>query len=343
MVENLRPKNFGFIVRTAAEGKNVAEIHDDIKDLINKWDQMYLQLHNAIGPLKCLSEGNKTQTIIRDFWNDTFTRVVVDSKEMYEQVSDELEKVAPGKKDLVKLHPGPRPIYDHYGVTRQIKASFGKTSTMASGAYIVLEHTEAMHVVDVNSGHKMVSSDQEENATKVNTEAAEEIARQLRLRDIGGIIIVDFIDMRITENRNLLYQEMKKFMSGDKAKHTILPISKFGLMQITRERVRPQVNIVTAEKCPTCMGTGKIQSSLLVTDEIKRDLDIIMGSQCPQKLSLIVHPFIHAYLKRGWFFSSLQMKWWKEYKKWIYIRPDNDYALTSYKFINENNDEIRLA
>ncbi len=343
LVENLRTKNFGFIVRTAAEGRKVSELHEDIKDLMEKWEHIYKQLHNAKGPIKILSEGNKTQTIIRDFWNDSFTRVVVDSKPMFDQVSDELDRVAPGKKDLVKLHPGPRPIYDHYGITRQIKASFGKTATMASGAYIVIEHTEAMHVVDVNSGHKMVSSDQEENAMRVNVEAAEEVARQLRLRDIGGIIIVDFIDMRNPENRTLLYQEMKKFMTGDNAKHTILPVSKFGLMQITRERVRPQMNIVTSERCPTCNGSGKIQSSLLVTDEIKRDLDIIMGSQRPQKLTLVVHPFVHAYLRKGWFFSSVQMKWWKEYKKWINIRPDNDFALTSYKFINENNDEIRLA
>lgn len=343
LVESLKPKNFGFIIRTVAEGCKVSDIHEDIKDLMDKWGHIYNQLHNAKGPMKCLSEGNKTQTIIRDFWNDSFSRVVVDSKDIYEQVSEELERVAANKRDLVKLHPGPRPIFDHYGVTRQIKASFGKTSTMSSGAYIVIEHTEALHVVDVNSGHKMSSSDQEENAIKVNTEAAEEVARQLRLRDIGGIIIIDFIDMRNPENRTLLYQEMKRFMSGDKAKHTILPLSKFGLMQITRERVRQQMNIVTSERCPSCNGSGKIQSSLLVTDDIKRDLDIIMGSQRPQKLTLVVHPFIHAYLKKGWLFSSIQMKWWREYKKWINIRPDNDFALTSYKFINENSDEIRLA
>ncbi len=343
LVESLRPKNFGFIIRTAAEGRKVSDIHEDIKDLMEKWNHVYEELHNAKAPLKCLSEGNKTQTIIRDFWNNSFSRVVVDSKEMYEQVSDELDRVASGKKDLVKLHQGTRPIFDHYGITRQIKASFGKTSTMSSGAYIVIEHTEAMHVIDVNSGHKMSSGDQEENAMRVNLEAAEEVARQLRLRDIGGIIIVDFIDLRNPENRTKLYQDMKNFMSGDNAKHTILPLSKFGLMQITRERVRPQLNIVTSERCPSCNGSGKIQSALLVTDEIKRDLDIIMGTLRPKKLMLTVHPFVHAYLKKGWLFNSVQSKWWREYKKWIDIRPNNNYALTDYKFINENNDEIRLS
>jgi ribonuclease G len=343
LLENLRPHNFGFIVRTAADGCTVAELHEDINELMDKWNHIFKELHNANDPIKCLSEGNKTQTIIRDFWNDSFSRVVVDSKSLFDQVSEELERVAPGKKDLVKLHPGPRPLFDHYGVTRQIKASFGKTSTMASGAYIVIEHTEAMHVIDVNSGHKMSSGDQEENAMRVNIEAAEEIARQLRLRDIGGIIIVDFIDMRNVDNRNKLHLDMKQFMSGDNAKHTVLPLSKFGLMQITRERVRPQVNIVTAERCPTCNGSGKIQSSLLVTDEIKRDLDFIMSSQRPAKLTLIAHPFVQAYLCKGWFFNSIQMKWWREYKKWIKIQSDNNFALTSYKFFNENNDEIRLT
>ena len=340
LIESLRPQNFGFIVRTAAEGRKVSDLHDDIKELMEKWTHMYKQVHNAKGPMKCLSELNKTQSIIRDFWNDSYARVIVDDKAVYEEVSEELEKIT-GKKDLVKLHNGPRPLFDQYGITRQIKASFGKTSTMPSGAYIVIEHTEAMHVVDVNSGHKMASNDQEENALRVNMESAEEISRQLRLRDIGGIILIDYIDMRSPENKTKLYQEMKKCMSSDNAKHTILPLSKFGLMQITRERVRPQVNIVTTERCPACNGSGKIQPSLLITDEVKRDLDFIMKSQRPKKLTVVVHPFVQAFLQKG-FFNSVQIKWWREHKKWIKISADNNLALTSYKFYNENNDEIRL-
>lgn len=343
IIEGLRPKHFGFIVRTAAEGKKITDIHEDIKELIEKWNHLYQQLHNAKGPIKCLSEGNKTQTLIRDLWNDSFTRVVVDSKEHFDKVTDELSRVAPNKKDLVKLHTGPRTIFDHYGVTRQIKASFGKTSTMASGAYIVIEHTEAMHVIDVNSGHKMTSSDQEETACRVNTEAAEEIARQLRLRDIGGIIIVDFIDMKSPDNRTMIFHEMKRFMAGDKAKHTILPVSKFGLMQITRERVRPQVDISTTERCTSCNGTGKMQSSILVTDDINRDLDYIMNAQNPKKLQLVVHPFVQSFLKKGWIFNSIQFQWWRKYKKWIQIISDHDIPITQYRFFNENQDEIRLS
>lgn len=341
LVEGLRPKNFGFIVRTAAEGRSATEIHDDVQELIARWEQIHSQLHQAKGPLKCLSELNKTKSIIRDLWDDSFSRVIVDSPQLQEEVSEELKKIAPSKSEIVKLHSGKRSIFDQYGVMRQIKASFGKTATMSSGAYLVIEHTEAMHVIDVNSGHKVSNLNQEQNALRVNLEAAEETARQLRLRDIGGIIVIDFIDMRNVEHRNTLYQEMKQFMKSDKAKHTILPLSKFGLMQITRERVRPAVKISTAEVCPTCNGTGKITASLLVTDEIERDLAFIIKSQNPQKLILTAHPFVYSYLKRGFF--TQQYAWWKQYRYWVRLRQDASYSIVGYKFFNEKNDEIRLT
>ena len=340
LVESIRPKNFGFIVRTAAEHRSVAELHEDINQLLDKWKEMFEQLHQAKPPVKCLSELNKTKSIIRDLWNDSFTRVAVDDKALYEQVIDELRKIAPDKADSVRLHNQGKPIFDHYQITRQIKASFGKTATMPSGAYVVIEQTEAMHVVDVNSGHKVSSTDQEQNALRVNLEAAQEIARQLRLRDIGGLIVIDFIDMRSVENRNKLYAEMRQFMAEDKAKHTVLPLSKFGLMQITRERTKPATSISTTERCPTCNGTGKINASILVTDEINRDIDFVLKAQNPKKLTLVVHPFVHAYLRRGFF--TQQIEWWRQYRRWIRLKADNNYAMLNYKLFNEHNDEIRL-
>jgi len=341
LIDSIRPKNFAFIVRTAAEGASLTELHEDINQLLDKWKEIHHQLHNVKAPMKCLSELNKTKTLLRDFWNETFTGIVVDDKDVYNEVLGEMQKIAPEQTNIVKYYnPSSRPIFDQYSVTRQIKASFGKTATMPSGAYIVIEHTEAMHVIDVNSGHKMSNTDQEQNALRVNTEAAEETARQLRLRDIGGIIIIDFIDMKNPDNRLKLYQDMKTFMENDKAKHTILPLSKFGLMQITRERVRPQVTIATAETCPTCNGTGKINATILVTDDINRDLDFIMRSQRPSKLTLIVHPFLHAYLRKGFFWQ--QITWWREHRRWVRIKADSNYPLVEYKFFDENNEEIRL-
>lgn len=340
LMESIRPKNFGFIVRTAAEGKRVAELHEDITELVNKWEKIYKELNGSAAPIKCLSELNKTKSLIRDFWNESFSRVIVNDKKVQEEVVSEIKKVAPKKVDIVKYYSGSKPIFDQFGITKQIKSSFGKTATMASGAYLVIESTEAMHVVDVNSGHKMVSNDQEENALRVNMESAEEIARQLRLRDIGGIIIIDFIDVRKNENKVKLFQSMKQFMAEDNAKHTILPLSKFGLMQITRERVRPAVTISTAEQCPVCTGTGKINPSILLLDDIKRDLEFIIKSQSPKNLSIHVHPFVNAYLRKG--FWSILMQWRKEYSRWIRVSVDSKYHMMKYCFFDDNDDEIRL-
>ncbi len=340
LIESIRPKNFGFIVRTAAEGRRVAELHDDINDLMSKWEKIHTELFQSKAPAKCLSELNKTKSLIRDFWDESFTKVIVNDKKVQEEVSSEIKKIAPKKTNIVKLYNGARPLFDQYGITKQIKSSFGKTATMASGAYLVIEQTEAMHVIDVNSGPKMVSNNQETNALKVNLESAVEIGRQLRLRDIGGIIIIDFIDMKKAENKNALFKTMKEAMENDNAKHTILPLSKFGLIQITRERVRPAIRISTAEKCPVCEGTGKINATILLVDDIQRDLEFIIKSQRQKKLTLITHPFVAAYLRKD--FISIQVKWWRSYHKWITIKDDINYHLKKYAFFDSNNDEIRL-
>ncbi len=340
LVESIRPKNFGVIVRTAAEGKKVADLHEELSMIVKKWEDIFLQLHKAKTPLKLLSELDKTSSILRDVLSDSFNRIVVNDKQLFQNIKGYLESIAPEQVKILHLHRTNRPIFDAFGVTKQIKASFGKTATMPSGAYLVIEHTEAMHVIDVNSGHKMASSNQDEAVMKVNLEAAEEIARQLRLRDIGGIIIVDFIDMKKAEHKRELLKAMRQAMKKDRAQHTILPLSKFGLMQITRQRVRPEVKINTAEVCPTCNGTGKINASILIADEIERDLTFILQSRPKSKVKLLAHPFIEAFLKKGW--PSIQMNWFRKYLKWVRIQPNSDFHLTKYRFYDENDDEIRL-
>jgi ribonuclease G len=340
LVESIRPKNFGVIVRTAAEGKKVADLHEELTLMLSKWESTYNQMHKAKPPVKLLSELDKTSSILRDILSDSFNRIVVNDKQLFLNIKSYLSSIAPDQVKIVNLHRSNRHIFDTHGVTKQIKSSFGKTATMPSGAYLVIEHTEAMHVVDVNSGHKMSSRNQEEAVLRVNMEAAEEIARQLRLRDIGGIIIIDFIDMRKPEHKRNLVKAMRQFMKKDRAQHTILQLSKFGLMQITRERVRPEVKINTSEVCPTCNGTGKMNASILVVDEVERDLNFVLQARPKSKLVLKVHPYIEAYLKKG--FPSIQMKWFREHFKWIKILPENDYHLTKYKFFDKNDDEIRL-
>ena len=338
--ESLKPKNFGMIIRTAAEGAKVADLNEEMRALVSKWEQIHRQMLNASGPKLILSELDKTSSILRDLLNNSFTRIHVDSKEMALDIKTFIQRIAPDKTDIVKVAPAGKPIFEQLGVTRQIKAAFGKTATMASGAYIVIEHTEALHVIDVNSGHKTSSIDQENNAFSVNLEAAEEIARQLRLRDIGGIIIVDFIDMKDQEHRKDIYEKMRDFMKRDAAKHTVLPLSKFGLLQITRQRVRPEINITTSEDCPACGGTGKVNSSILVTDNVVRDLDFILLNQPPKSLKLTLHPFLQAYFTQG--FPSMRMRWFMKYKKWVTIKSSLDLGLTDYKFYDEHDEEIKL-
>jgi ribonuclease G len=340
LVESIRPKNFGVIVRTAAEGKKVADLHEELNLMMQKWDDIFMQMHKANAPLKLLSELDKTSSILRDILSASFNRIVVNDKQLYTNIRNYLSSIAPDHVKIVHLHKSTKPIFDVFGVTKQIKSSFGKTATMNSGAYIVIEHTEAMHVIDVNSGHKMPSASQERAVLNVNLEAAEEIARQLRLRDIGGIIIVDFIDMKNPEHRKELIKEMRQHMKKDRAQHTILPLSKFGLMQITRQRVRPEVKINTAEVCPACNGTGKVNPTILLTDEIERDLDFIIQSRPKSKLKLQVHPYVEAFLKRG--LPSRQMRWYMKYYRWVHIQPSSELHLSEYKFFDENEDEIRL-
>ncbi len=341
LIESIRPKNFGVIVRTAAEGKKAADLHEELAFMMAKWEDIFQQMYKATPPAKLLSELDKTSSILRDLLSDSFNRIVVNDKELYQNIKNYLATISPEQVKILSLHKGNRPIFETYGIDRQIKASFGKTATMSSGAYIVIETTEALHVVDVNSGHKMTNGAADDAILRVNLEAAEEIARQLRLRDIGGIIIIDFIDMKNPEHKKELHLKMREFMKKDRAQHTVLPLSKFGLMQITRQRVRPEVKINTAEVCPTCNGSGKINASVLLMEDIQRDLQFIMTSHSKPKLTLVVHPYVEAFIKRGW--PSPQMRWFAKYLRWIKVKSSNELALTQYKFFDEHNDEVRLG
>lgn len=340
IAESIKPKNFGLIVRTAAEGKKTAELHEELLQMISKWERTFVALKSAKPPVKLLSELDKTTSILRDLLNESFGKIVVDDRDMFLNIRNYLEGIAPEKVKILHEHKGGKPVFDVFGVNRQIKASFGKNATMNSGAYLIIEHTEAMHVIDVNSGHKVGAQPSDDSILAVNLEAAEEIARQLRLRDLGGLIVIDFIDMKDPEHKKTLQKAMHNFMLKDRAQHTILPLSKFALMQITRQRVRPQLSINTAEICPTCNGSGKVQSTMLVTDDIQRDLDFVLQTRPRTKVYLHVHPFIAAYFTKG--FPSLQMKWYLRYQKWIRLKVENDYPITTYKFFDDNEDEIRL-
>lgn len=341
IVESIKQKNFGVIVRTAAEGKNTAELHEDLSELVATWKSIQKNLKGAVPPAKILSEQTKTTSILRDLLNEDFNKVIINDKAIYTDTKTYIQKIAPDKAEIVVLHQNGLPIFDQYGITKQVKGSFGKTVNMDSGAYLIIEHTEALHVIDVNSGYKSVSNNQEQNALETNMEAAVEISRQLRLRDIGGIIVIDFIDMKLPDNKRKLLEAMESYMQPDRAKHSVLPISKFGLMQITRQRMKPEMNINTQEVCPTCQGTGKITSTLILEDEIEKNLNYLITHQ-HKNLTVIVSPILYAYLTKGWLWSSKAAKWKRKFKQNVTVQQDSTYHLTEFRFFDKDGEEIKL-
>lgn len=341
LLESIVPRNFGVIIRTAAEGKKVAVLDAELKSLIKKWEMVYHKTKSSKPTDLILSELKRSSAIIRDMLNVSFNSIYVNDDEIYNDTKEYISTIAPEKEKIVKMYTGKVPIFDHFGIEKQIKGLFGKTVSFKSGAYLVVEHTEALHSIDVNSGNRSkASNDQETNALEVNLAAAEEVSRQLRLRDMGGIIVVDFIDMHLAENRQLLFEKMREFMSKDRAKHNILPLTKFGLMQITRQRVRPEMHIETLEKCPTCQGTGEITPSILLDEEIERKLALLTTDRNKKNVILKVHPYVSAYLTKD--VISKRYKWSRKYKCTIKIIPISSFGFLEYQFVDKEDIEIKV-
>tara|TARA_Y100000589_G_scaffold162041_1_gene153972 strand:- start:36813 stop:38360 length:1548 start_codon:yes stop_codon:yes gene_type:complete len=340
LIRKIKPKNFGVIIRTVAEGKKIKLLEQDLKNLLEKWKKIHENLLGIKPPMRVLSEIDKTSSILRDLLNAEFTNIHVNDKNLHENLRQYVSDIAPGREKIIKNYDGKIEIFERFDVNRQIKALFGKKVPLPSGGYLIIEHTEAMHVVDVNSGNRKGADGQESNALATNLEAAEEIARVLQLRDMGGIVCVDFIDMHDKANNKALYIKMKESMSNDRAKHNIIPPSRFGVVEITRQRVRPQTDIVTSEKCPACSGKGEVQASILVADEIENNLNYLINKSFDKRFSLVVHPYLEAYFKKG--ILSRQMKWLFKYKKWIPVRGLSSQNLLQYTFIDKNKKEITL-
>jgi len=343
LIQSIKPKNYGVIVRTVAEGKKVAALDAELKELINRWETAFGAIRRDIkSPRLLVGEMNRTTTILRDILSTDFNSIIVDDEVIAGEVKSYIREIAPEKEKIVKVYKEQFPIFDHYGVSRQIKGLFGRTISFKGGSYLIIEHTEALHVVDVNSGNRSKSgSDQESNALSVNLEAAREIARQLRLRDMGGIIVIDFIDMQANDNRQTLHDRMKELMSADRAKHNILPLSKFGLMQITRQRVRPEMTIVTDEKCPVCRGEGKTAPAILLTDEMERTLSSIIEKVKTTKFILRTHPFVAAYLREGLFSRISRTN--KKYGVSIKVQGIESFHFLQYQFCDRQGNEIDLT
>jgi len=341
LVRSITPKGFGVIIRTVAEGKKVAELDKDLQNLLSRWTAMCKKLRSANPPSKVLGEMNKASSILRDIFNDSFTSIIVDDETLYFQIKDYVQEIAPKKESIVKLHQSKVPIFEKYGIERQIKTSFGKTVSMAKGAYLIIEHTEALHVIDVNSGNRSnKAKNQEDTALEVNLIAATEMARQLRLRDMGGIIVIDFIDQTRAENRRKLFNHLRDEMKDDRAKHKILPPSKFGLIQITRQRVRPEIDIKTKEENPDGIINGsEVEAPIGLVQKITHDLEQLFKKDY-KKVTLNTHPFIAAYLTKG--FPSVRSKWFLDHKKWVKIQPRDAYTYLEYHFLDKDGNQVNI-
>ena len=341
LVSSIKPKGFGVIVRTSAENKRVAELNNEMRTLVKAWEESIEKMQHSDPPTLIYEEESRAVSIIRDIFCPSFENIYVNDVETFTQIQNYVALIAPERKDIVKLYAKETPIFDNFNITKQIKSSFGKTVSFKSGAYIIIEHTEALHVIDVNSGNRSkASSDQETNALDVNLKAADEIARQLRLRDMGGIIVIDFIDMSKQEHRQTLYDHMRQIMANDRARHNILPLTKFGLMQITRQRVRPALDITTSETCPSCYGKGEIQPSLLFTDKLSEKIDYLVNHLKINDFKMYIHPYVDAYIKKGLF--SLYGKWRRQYGRRFKIIADQSLAYLQYKVIDAEGKEIDL-
>ncbi|SDG71311.1 ribonuclease G [Prevotella communis] len=342
LVQSMKPKNFGVIVRTVAEGKKAAELDQELKVLLKRWEDAITKVQKTTErPQLVFEEQTRAVALLRDLFNPTYDGIHVNDPEIYNQIHDYVSLIAPEKASIVKLYKGNVPIFDNFDVTKQIKSGFGRTVNYKRGAYLIIEHTEAMHVVDVNSGTRIKKENgQEANALETNLGAADELARQLRLRDMGGIIVVDFIDMNLAEDRQLLYERMCENMKKDRARHNILPLSKFGLMQITRQRVRPAMDVAVEESCPTCHGTGKIKSSILFTDQLESKIDRLVNKIGIKRFTLHVHPYVAAFINQGVF--SLKRRWQLKYGLGVRIIPNQKMAFLQYEFYDANRQFIDM-
>ena len=342
LVESIKPRNYGVIIRTSAEGKRVAELNHELKTLVQAFEDACEKAQRSTAPELVFEEENRVVGMLRDVFSPSFENIHVNDPDIFRQIQKYVDLISPGARDIVKLYEDTAPIFDHFGITRQIKSSFGKTVSFKSGAYIIIEHTEALHVIDVNSGNRSkATNDQESNALEVNLRAADEIALQLRLRDMGGIIVVDFIDMAKAEHRQQLYDHMREIMANDRARHNILPLSKFGLMQITRQRVRPVLDITVAEECPSCFGKGKVQPSILFTDTLFEKLEYMVGTLGLRDFVMYVHPYVDAYIKKG-LFSTMYGKWRRTLGRCFKIVPDQSLAYLQYRAVDKDGKDIPL-
>ncbi|AFJ90552.1 Rne/Rng family ribonuclease [Blattabacterium sp. (Blaberus giganteus)] len=332
-IKKIIPHKFGVIIRTVADNETEKVLNEELIFLIKKWKKTLNNLMKLLPPVRVLSESSKTYCLLRDIFNNDFQSIYCNNSFLCQEIHSYLSLIYPEKTNIIKYYKGNVPIFKKYGIEKQIQIFLGKNVPLENGAYLIIEHTEALHVIDVNSGtsnHMMkncTESERKDNILKINLLAATEIARQLRLRDMGGIIVVDFIDMSDSVQKKQLYEHLKEKMKNDRAKHHILPPNKFGLVQFTRHRVRPELKKI---------NINNKNSPENYIHHLEFVLETIVKNH--KGIQLHIHSFVSAYLKKG--FPSIQQKWLLKYKKWIKIIPIDSFEYTEYRIMNKNHKII---
>lgn len=337
IARELRPNGFGIIIRTVAAFKPEKVLRADLEGLLKTWRQIEKKLKSLRPPSLVYKDLGMTSSVIRDSFTQDISRVVVDSEKQYKKIVRYLKEMAPQLVNRVELYTEKSPIFDYYGIEQEIEKSLSRKVWTKSGGYILFDHTEALVAIDVNSGKFIGKGHHDENSLRINLEAAKEIARQLRLRDIGGIVVIDFIDMIDPNNRRILYEEFKKELRKDRAQANISPISEFGLIEMTRERIRPSLIFTYSEPCSVCNGTGRITTKSTILTRIERSLKRIKANTEERNLRLEVNPEIKDFLTEG-LRSPIRRLMWKYWVK-VEVAPNESYRVDEFHLISKRTGE----
>lgn len=329
IVSSMLPEGFGVIVRTVADGQDKEAIEDDMRTVLQKWERLIEKLESAKPPKLLHKDLDMVESILRDLFAKSYDLVLIDDYPLYKQIKSFVERIAPQMLPSVQLYKGREHIFDHARISQDVNSIFHPRVRMQSGGYLIFEQTEAMYVVDVNSGPYAAKENQEDNSLRTNLEAAREIAKQLRLRDIGGIIVVDFIDLREEKNRKKIFDELKKEFKKDRAKTNVIGMSDFGLIQITRQRIRPSVLNSVSKVCPSCGGLGTIVTQDTIITDLEGWISKFRTSTEYRVVDLYVNPYLKSHLQKGFF--NLQWKWMMQYKLRISVISDDSISLNEFK------------
>ena len=336
ILSDMVPDGFGVIVRTVAEGQNDQEIEDDLRNVLKKWEKIVDKLETAKPPSLLHRDLDMTESLIRDLFAKNYDRVLIDDPKMYRQIKGYVGQIAPKMLPNVENYKGREHIFDYMKISEDVNSIFSPRVRMKSGGYLIFEQTEAMYVVDVNSGPYAAKASQEDNSLKTNLDAAREIAKQLRLRDIGGIIVVDFIDLKDEKNRKKIYDELKKEFRKDQAKTNLIGMSDFGLVQITRQRIRPSVVNSVSKVCPMCGGSGNVVSQDTILTDIESWLSKFKHNTAYRAIDLYVNPYLRSMITKGLF--SRRWKWMTKYHLKISVIGDESVSLNEFKVTLAGSD-----